>query len=144
ERGADGREGRLDVGDPDVLVDRGAVGAGGDDPDRAAVFLDRVTMTRNGLVHHLDADEAPPQAVGADLLERFAADEVALGRLDDPAESRLERVGGVVDIVTVERVLHLEPQGIARAEPDRGGSVLTACALKRLPELRGPVRWRIE
>src|SRR6185369_13289080 len=139
ERGADGGECGLDIGDPDVLVDRGAVGAGGDDADRAAVLLDRVTMTRDGLVDHLDADQAPPQALGADLLERFPADELSLGGLDDPAESRLERVGGVVDVVAVERVLHLEPQGVAGAEPDRGGAIGTARAQKRLPELRGPV-----
>src|SRR6266700_475070 len=144
ERGADGGERGLDIGDCDVLVDRGAVGAGGDDPDRAAVFLDRVAMTRDGLVAHLDADQTAPQALGADLLERFPADELALGGLDDPAESRLERVGGVVDVVAVERVLHLEPQGVAGAEPDRGGAVRTARAQKRLPELHRPVGWRVE
>src|SRR5262247_2921730 len=133
---ADSGQGRLDVGDPDVLVDRRAVRARGDDADRTAVFLHRIAVARDGLVDHLDTDQAPPQALGADLLERLAPDELALRRLDDPAQARLERVRRVVDVVAVEGVLHLEPQGVARPEPDGRGAIGAARGHERLPELR--------
>ena len=51
--------------------------------------------------------------------EHVAADEVALVELHDPAEVGLERGGGVVDVVAVERHLRLEAQRVARAEAAR-------------------------
>src|SRR6266850_2113785 len=144
ERRADGRVGRLHVRHRDVLVDRGTVRARGDDPGRPAVFQHGVAVTRDGLVDHLDADQPPPHALGADLLERLAADEVALGGLDDPAEPRFERVGGVVEVVAVERVLHLEPQRVARAEPDRRDAVGAARLDERLPEMPRPIRGHVQ
>ena len=44
-----------------------------------------------------------------------------LVQLYDPAQPRLERRSTVIDIVAVERVAHLQPQRVARAEPDRLG-----------------------
>src|SRR5262245_42441307 len=141
---ADRCQGRLDVGDPDVLVDRRAVRARGDDADGAAVFPQRIAVARHGLVDHLDTDQAPPRALGTDLLERLAPDELALRRLDDPAQASLERVRRVVDVVAVEGVLHLEPQGVTRPEPDRRGAIGAARGQQRLPELRGPVGGRVQ
>src|SRR5215831_21235201 len=130
---ADGCQGRLDVRDPDVLVDRGAIRARGDDADRATVFPHRIAVARDGLFDHLDADQAPPHAFGADLLERLAPDELALRRLDDPAQASLERVRRVVDVVAVQGVLHLEPQSVARPEPDRRDAVGAPGGPERLP-----------
>ena len=76
----------------------------------------------------------------ANALDRRAADEVALGRLDDPAEARLERTGGLVDVVAVERELHLEPERVARAEADRLDAVAAARLDQRVPERGGAVR----
>src|SRR5207237_80005 len=53
------------------------------------------------------------------LLERRLADEVALRKLHEPREICLERSDGFVDVVTVERHAHLEPQRVARAESGR-------------------------
>src|SRR3990172_6268170 len=39
-------------------------------------------------------------------------------QLHDPAEPGLVGVGGIVNVVAVERVARLEPQGVARAQPD--------------------------
>src|SRR2546430_758391 len=144
ERGADSGQGRLDVGDPDVPVDRRAVRARGDDADCAAVFLHGVAVARDGLVDHLDADQAAPYALGADFLERLAPDELAFGRLDDPPEPRFERIRRLVDVVAVEGVLHLEPQRVARPEPDQAGSVGAAGGQERFPEPHGLVGGRVE
>src|SRR6266850_4747184 len=72
ERGADGRQSRFDVRDPDVPVDRRAVRARGDDADRPAVLVHGVPVARDGLVDHLDSNQAAPYALGANLLERLA------------------------------------------------------------------------
>src|SRR6266850_8024220 len=78
ERGADGRQSRFDVRDPDVPVDRRAVRARGDDADRPAVLVHGVPVARDGLVDHLDSNQAAPYALGANLLERLASDEFPL------------------------------------------------------------------
>src|SRR5262245_51560609 len=101
-------------------------------------------MARHGALGHLQADELSAHALGANLLERLAACEFALGGLDDPGEPRLERVRGLVDVVAVERVFHLEPQRVARAEPNRGGAVAAALRQERGPELLGLVGGSIE
>src|SRR6201988_771833 len=99
ERGADRRQRRLDVGNADVLVDGRSIRARGDDPRLAAVVLDRVPVARHRLVDHLDTDQSSTHALGADLLEREAPDEVSLGRLGDPAQAGLERVCGFLATV---------------------------------------------
>ena len=58
----------------------------------------------------------------------------SLVQLRDPAQPGLERGGGVVDVVAVQRVSDLEPQGIARAEADGMGSARPAEAV---PDRRG-------
>jgi len=75
-------------------------------------------VARHGAVGHLEADQLAARPRGAHLLDRVAADEVALAGLDDPAESGLQGVRRLIDVVAVERVAHLEPQRVARAEPD--------------------------
>src|SRR5262249_35502928 len=112
--------------------------------DRAAVLQNRVTVARDSALGHLETDELSPHAGGANLLERFAAGEIALGGLDDPPQPRLERVGGLVDVVAVERVFHLEPQRVTRAEPDRGDAVNTAPRQEPGPELLGLVRGGVQ
>src|SRR5262245_37399490 len=60
---------------------------------------DRVPVAGHRAVHHLEPDQLPRDAARADAFDRAAADEVALGGLDDPAESRLEGARGLVDVV---------------------------------------------
>src|SRR5262249_62435476 len=130
--------------DTGVGVTGGAVGAGGARADRAAVLLERIAGARQGLVAHLDADQSATQPPGASLLERLAPDELAFGGFDDPAEPRLERIRGLVDVVAVEGVLHLEPQRVAGAEPDGRGAVGAPGGQERLPELHSAVPRRTE
>src|SRR5258705_6341251 len=60
EPGADSREIGLDISNPDVLVDRGAIRARGHDADRATGLRHRIAVARDGLVDHLDSDETAP------------------------------------------------------------------------------------
>src|SRR5258707_682416 len=59
--------------------------------------------------------------------------DLSFGRFPPPAGPGLGWVDGLVDVVAVERVLHLEPQRVARPEPDR----LDPVPAPRLEE-RGP------
>ncbi len=98
---------------------------------RAGRRLRRVAVAGDAAVRHLEPDEPARHARGLLRRERLAAEEVALVHLHDPAEVRLERGDGVVDVVAVERHLRLETQRVPRAEaagrapsasPRRGGA----------------------
>jgi glycerol-3-phosphate dehydrogenase (NAD(P)+) len=56
------------------------------------------------------------------LPHQIVADERApLLHLGDPPQPGFERGRGVVDVIAIERVPHLETEGVPRAEPDRLG-----------------------
>ena len=83
----------------------------------------------------IEADETPRRAVAGDLLERAAADEVArLGELDDAPQPGLVGVGVEVELVAVERHAGLEPERVARAEPDRQPAGRPDRVEQRVPE----------
>ena len=59
---------------------------------------------------------------GQRVLDALGAGKAALGApalLDRPGERRLDRIDRLVEFVAVEAEAGLEPQRIARAEPDR-------------------------
>jgi len=56
-----------------------------------------------------------------------------------PSRARLPARWCLVDVVPLERVLHLEPQGVARAEPDRAAPSSRPRARSAGPEPLGPV-----
>ena len=64
------------------------------------------------------------RALGARAREHVRADVNALSRRADPAEARLDRVRVLRDVVAVQRVADLEPQGVARAEAAGHGAGL--------------------
>ncbi len=100
----------------------------------AALVIHRIAVPREAAALEPEADQLPGDAALLLRPERVVAGEGrALVELHDPAEPGLERRDGVVDLVAVERVAHLEPQRVARAESDRLG----AGRGERLPERHG-------
>ena len=55
--------------------------------------------------------------------ERLAADEAWFGQVDDPAQARLVRIGGAVDVVAVQCKAGFGSQRVARAQATRTGAV---------------------
>src|SRR4029077_370388 len=123
---------RWHVAHADRALDRGAERAGGHDAHRGVARHQAIAVPRHRALDHLEAHQLAADATRAQGLDRLAPDEVALGRLHYPAEAGLEGIGGLVDVVAVERVLHLEPQGVARAEPGRLCSVVAPRLSARL------------
>jgi hypothetical protein len=105
---------------------------------------DRVSVAGNCALDHLEPDQLPRDAAGAEALDRRAPHEIPLGRLDDPAEPSLEWTGGLVDVIAVERELHLEPERVAGAEADRLDAVAVARLDQCAPERLGAGRGRVE
>src|ERR1041385_8979114 len=93
--------------------------AAGDDADLLAAVDDRVSVPGDAAVDHLESDQFPARSLDLFALQHVAAVEVSLFELHDPAEVRLERRGGVIDVVAVERHLRFETQRVARAEAAR-------------------------
>ena len=69
---------------------------------------------------------------------------VPLGGLHHPAEPRLERIRGLVDVVAVERVLHLEPERVPGAETDGRRAVRLALGQEALPHRLGAGRRQVQ
>src|SRR5262249_45027116 len=92
EVGADGSGRGVHVRQRDRFVDRWTVRAGRDHAERAPVLDDRVAVTCDRAIGHLEADQPAPWSSDTDLLDRVAADELALGRLDHPPEAGLDRI----------------------------------------------------
>src|SRR5436309_15528560 len=76
-----------------------------------------IAVPRDPAVDHLETDELALYALRLLALERVAAQKVPLLHFDDPAEVRLPRRDGVVDVVSVKRHPRLQPQRVAGAQP---------------------------
>ncbi len=88
-----------------------------------------------------EPDELAGDPVAGGLLQRGPAHEVAgLGQLDDAAETRLERVGRPVELVAVEGHAGLEPERVARPQPDRDLALGPTRLEQGVPQLDGAVR----
>src|SRR5207249_6354223 len=101
KRGADLGQLRRDVGQRDVLGDGRAVGPARHLPHDLALGGDVMAVTRDAALDDQAGDPAF-RAVRLLLRDRVAADEV-LVELAGPAEARLDRAGGLVDVIAVER-----------------------------------------
>src|SRR5262249_44736722 len=128
----------------DAALEARRKGAGSDYTYRTASLDHVVAVARHRTVGHLDADEPALEARGARALDGGAADEIALGGLDHPAQACLERIGGLVDVVAVERELHLEPESVAGAETNRLDPVASPFVQERVPEGHAPLRGYVE
>src|SRR5581483_4619727 len=144
QRGADRAVRGRHVPHADRALHRRAERAGGDHAHRLSVREQTVAVAGHRALRHLEPDELARHARRPHRLDRGAADEVALGRLHHPAQAGLQGIGGLVDVVAVERVLHLEPQGVAGAQPDGLDAVGASRPEQRVPELLRPLRGHVQ
>ena len=87
-----------------------------DDADSAPRVADGRPMTWNVACFGLETVEVAPRPLLLHLRERIATDEVALGKLDRPAEARLIGVDRLVHDVSVQPQRGFEAGGVPRAE----------------------------
>src|SRR5688572_9679545 len=130
---AHGREIGPHIAHADPALDRRAERSGRDRARGAALMGDRVSVAGNRALDHLESDQLARDAAGAEILDRRTPHEVSLARLDDPAEPRLERTGGAVDVIAIQRELHLEPERVTGAEANWLDAVAAARLDQRFP-----------
>src|SRR5688572_30580952 len=104
----------------------------------------RMAVPRNPPVDHLEADELAGDTLRSLPLERFPPEEVALLHLHDPAEVRLPRGDGLVDVVAVEGHARLEPQRVPRAEAARGRALVLPALQQSAEDLLRPLRREVD
>src|SRR5690606_5047553 len=127
-----------EITEADVRAHGGGGAAARAGPDRRALEIEqRVALAGDPAPAHLEADELAREAGRLDGDEGLLADEVALVELHRPAEPRLERVRGLVDVVAVERQPRLEPERVARGEPGGLQAVVATGLEEGAPERRG-------
>ncbi len=125
------------VGQGDPLAQGGREGAAGHLADLPVAVEHGHAVARDQPV---GGDEADQQPLGPGLLaggQGLAAAEVALAHGHGPAEAGLERVGVGGDVVAVQGVAHLQPQGVAPAQPDRRDLERRPPLEQLLPQRRG-------
>src|SRR5438067_3681047 len=114
---SDLRKRRRHVGQRDVLFDRRPVRAARDLADDVAVLRDLVPVARDPALDH-ETGDLPLRSGGLFRRDHIAPDE-GLVQLARPAEARLDRVGGLVDVVPIEREARLQTQRVAGSQADR-------------------------
>ena len=117
----------LHITHTDRFVERRRVGAGGNDTDRgSALALDHVVVARHpALTVQHEAHKFAFHAFRFLLHEAVFGGEISgLAQFGDPAKTRFEGAGGVVDVVAVEAVAHFEAERVACAESGRLDAVL--------------------
>src|SRR5690242_16550019 len=111
------------VGGADAVAEGGTQGPAPDDVDFSAVVEHRIAAAGEAAPLELEADQPASDAAELLDLERLdALERRALVELHDPAEVGLERRDGIVDLVAVEGVAHLEAERVAGAEADGLGA----------------------
>src|SRR5882724_6526636 len=120
--GARGGVRGFDIAHGDRSVGGGPESAAGDLADAAAgPVLDLRVGAYGRATFGANTDEPARRAFLQLALDHLGADEAAVAAptlADRPGECRLDRRGGLIDIVAVEAQAGLEPQRIAGAESD--------------------------
>src|SRR5438874_4688296 len=122
ECGSDLRKRRRDVRQGDVLFDRWSVRAARDVADDLPVLRDLVAVAGHAALDDETGDLAL-RSLGLLHGDHVAAREI-LVELAGPPEARLDRIGGLVDVVAVEGEARFETECVARAKADRLDAVL--------------------
>ena len=97
------------------MAEEKRVSAAGDDSGTPARNADGGAVTRNVSGRGLQPDEAAPGPFVLYLRECIPADEVALAKLDSPAEARLIWVDRLVHVISIKAQRGFEAGRIARA-----------------------------
>src|SRR5262249_23552872 len=132
------------VADSDRLFHGGTKRPGGHYPCRGAVLDDVVAVARYARLQKLEANELSAHPFRLLALERRAADEVPLVQLHNPAQPGLERCVLFVDVVAVERELHLGAQGVSSSESCRNQALLPFFVQQGEPKSLGLARSTVE
>src|SRR4029077_1893624 len=132
ERRSDLRKRRGDVGEGDVLFYRRPVGPACDLADDHPVVRDLVAVPSHPTFDD-ETGDLPLRPFGFFRGDHVAPDEL-LVELAGPDEARLDRVGGLVDVVPIQGEARLQAQGVARAEADRLDSVRFSGREQRVPD----------
>src|SRR5258708_2395234 len=109
------------------------MGSAGDYPERFAArrYCGAVACDVAGLKPQ--PDQRPTRSFGLDLLQRVAADEVALAQLHGPSQSRLVGVDGLVHVVAPQAQRGFESGRVACAESSREDAGRPAVLEDRVP-----------
>src|SRR6267143_6962 len=117
---SDLREWCRNVRQRDVLFDGRTVGAACHVPHHLSVVRDLMAVASDPALDHQTGD-LPLRPRGFLCGDHVAAGEF-LFELARPAQARLDRVGGLVDVVPIEREAGLQTERVARAEANRPDS----------------------
>src|SRR5208337_765452 len=102
--------------------------ARGDDPNlRAVGGHDLGSVARRGPPVGPEADTNAARPVGKRAQNAVGAGEAAFGAaalLDRPGDRRLDRIDGLIELVTVKTEARFEPERVPSPEPDRGDARL--------------------
>src|SRR3989338_6304610 len=104
----------VQISQADAGPDAGAEGTAGDGPYPPVFPEYRMTLARDGPARHPEGSQPPPRPGLFLPDERVLPDKAALRERHGPSEARLERCGGVVELVSVKAAACLAPQRVAR------------------------------
>ena len=94
-------------------------------------------MSRNTTIHHFESNQFSLRALLLEGQQFLPADEISRLVLHHPAETRFERVGGLIDVVTIQGEFHLRAQGVPSAEAAGLEPLAPALAHQRTPDRGG-------
>ena len=95
----------------------------------------RIAVTRNTPVDHLESDQFAHDTLGFLLFQHSTVDELlALGKLRNPPQTGLDGRSRIVDVVAIKAESFLQTERIARTETDVLQSVLGTGFPKRHPK----------
>ena len=134
----------LDVAHGEVLAERGAGHAAGDDSDLLAVLVDLGTLSGGGTVDDeadtAAADSCSALALGCELrddgLRSVETTGFATSRRNNPAQTGLDGCCGVVEIVAVETHTGLETERVTSTETSELQTLRASLAEERLDSRR--------
>src|SRR5207244_9715683 len=125
---------------PYVLIQRGRGRAASPPSGRRAIDTNFVTIPRDTPPAHFKADQLTADALLLLTQQRFPSDEFALVELHDPAQVRLERRNGRVNLVAVQGHFGFQAQRVPRAQTARLDSELPAGFEDFVPDPGGLAR----
>src|SRR5207237_5175496 len=126
--GFDHREG-------DGITEEERMRAAGDDADTLAACHHRGPVAGDVAGLGLEPDQSPARALGLDLLERVAADETALAKLDRPTQAGLVGVHRLIHVIAPPAHGSLDAGRVCRPRPRPQEPRLSAARGDRAPAL---------